>query len=64
MGPDNGAIAVVNIPVDPAERFGLRPDGIKHALPKAGPLPPVDPMFKGVWYGVANFAVLWVPHTK
>ena len=42
MGADERAIDVVQIPIDPAARFGLLLDGVKHSLPEAGPLPAGD----------------------
>jgi hypothetical protein len=42
MGPDHGAIDVVQIPIQLAARLGLLLDGVKHRLPEAGPLPSVE----------------------
>jgi hypothetical protein len=42
MGPDDGAINIVQIPIELAARLGLLLDGVKHVRPEAGPLPAVE----------------------
>jgi hypothetical protein len=42
MGANDGALDVVQIPVELPARLGWLLDGVKHVLPEAGPLPAVE----------------------